>query len=130
MKLRTLVAACFAILILFPRCKTGSYAQKEKEEMDHWIGHSKAELIDQLGPPQNSYPDGLGGEILIYKKADTISYNMPATFNSSAGATFSNSFSGSITYSSSNMVTVIRVRMFDVNSKGTIFHWMVKTDQG
>lgn len=52
-----------SILLLFTlSCATTS----TRDAMQSWMGHDKAELLRDWGPPTSVFPDGKGGEIYTY----------------------------------------------------------------
>lgn len=119
--MRTLVKFLVCSLVFFVySCttisKTGS-SDKEKEVMDSWVGSTKAILISQWGPPTRVADDGQGGEILVYDKT--------AIFPQ-MGYVYSNPYNSSAFYTNSQNNVVTRSRMFYVNDKGIIYHWLAQ----
>jgi len=93
----------------------------EKAAMDEWVGSTRAELIQNWGPPTSETPDGQGGEIITY---DT-SIVKPKT----PGTTYNNGNRGINNYAVDNYV-VTKSRIFYINPKAIIYRWEAKERQG
>ena len=108
-------------LTVLTSCKTTSFATKEKEAMDSWMGSQKSALILSWGPPTRTESDGNGGEILVYDKAINL--------GQTAGTVYNNGYGG-VNYTSPTSNTVVRMRMFYVDSTGKIYHWRAEGRRG
>lgn len=82
--------------------------------MDSWKGHTKSELYQKWGPPNQVTSDGADGEILIY----TSYINLGQT----AGTVYNNG-SGGINYTAPQQNGYNRTRMFYVHPNGIIYSW-------
>lgn len=90
--------------------------------MDSWLGSTKANLIQSWGPPNRTTNDGQGGEILVYEKSANL-YQTP-------GTVYTQPYNNSIYYTQPRNNVVTRSRMFYINNKGVIYHWLCQGRQG
>lgn len=85
--------------------------------MSSWIGHHKSELFLSWGPPGKVFPDGKGGEILVYE------------FHRDLGQTPGEAtidYYGNIHYTNPKDRGYVATRMFYVDKDGYIYAWKWK----
>ena len=82
--------------------------------MASWVGHSKQELYQSMGPPNNVTSDGGSGEILIYQTY--------VNMGQQPGQVYNNGYGG-VNYTTPQNSGYTRSRMFYVNSNGVIYSW-------
>ena len=94
---------------------------RELRVMDSWINAHKSQLIASWGPPNQVFPDGLGGEVYVYMSTyQTPGYsNSHATYNS-----FTDSVNTTTTYHGGQ--TRVERKMFYINRDGYIYKWNIQ----
>ena len=114
------------------------------KQMQSWVGANVNDLIASWGPPQQTMPDGEGGQILIY--AENRTWTMPGkavttttgfantsgnintntygnqTHGNISGNTYGNAQS-TTTYTPPQTTGYTAQRMFWADSKGIIYRW-------
>ncbi len=101
---------------------TQEWQEAEKKAMDSWMGSTKAQLIQQWGPPTKTTDDGQGGEILIYDRT--------VTFPQIPGQVYNQPYNPNLYYTTPQNRAVTRSRMFYVNKNGIIYHWLCQGREG
>lgn len=96
-----------------------------QEIMNSWLGHHQSDLIASWGPPTRTASDGKGGSILIYEQFVDLGQS-PGEVRWDWGKDFWGKDSGGITYKEPQQHGYVRTRMFYVNERGYIYHWLVK----
>lgn len=81
--------------------------------MDSYVGHTKQELYQSMGPPTRITSDGGGGEIIIYETYVRLQQTPGQVYGDD----------GQVTYTTPQNNGYTRSRMFYVNSKGIIYSW-------
>jgi hypothetical protein len=100
----------FAIALFLPSC-----ASSVNKVMDSWIGSHQSDLIASWGPPARTASDGKGGTILIYEQYVDLGQKAGrATVDSG----------GNVRYTAPESRGYTQTRMFYVNDRGIIYHWM------
>lgn len=99
----------------------GAIARMHREDemtkvMKSWMGHHKADMILQWGPPTRTTSDGRDGEILIYEYDKTgakiVSNNISPLAEQMFGPSYSVQQTG-----------YVARRMFWANKDGILYHW-------
>lgn len=110
-----------------------SYAVSRK--MESWIGRPRAELLMAWGPPSQIYPDGVGGEIVVYAENRTYVSPGHATTTTTGSATaysYGNtaqaygSAQSNTTYTPPQVHQWTAYRMFRLGSDGRIISYSWK----
>lgn len=91
-----------------------------QEIMNSWLGHHQSDLIASWGPPTRTASDGKGGLILIYEQHVNLGQS-PGEVTMDWGKNW-----GNVTYTEPQQHGYVRTRMFYVNERGYIYHWLVK----
>jgi hypothetical protein len=91
--------------------------QKEESKMNVWLNHKQSELMQELGPPDNTADDGQGGKILIYHKI----FNMGNS--QGQGRVYPD---GRIEYTEGHENTATETRMYYANQNGIIYYCKFK----
>jgi hypothetical protein len=98
--------------------------QNVSKTLASWVGHNMTELIASWGPPSQTFADGKGGQVFVYKYSR--SWVQPGQATTSYSATTSSGYtSGQATtvYSPSYVQGYDAYRMFYVNGDGVIYSW-------
>lgn len=95
MKLSLLALDVAITTVLLVGCAFPDINADEKQMMDSWLGHYKAEVIRSWGPPDRITEDGANGQVIVYHHRFR----------------FDNSI-------------MVRRRMFYVKPDGLIYQWM------
>jgi len=105
------VARLLAMIII---CGYFCSCEGPSKAMASWVGHTRQEIYQSLGPPSRVTTDGGSGTILIYE-----SY---VNTGQQAGQVYNNGYGG-VNYTSPQNTGYTRSRMFYVNSSGVIYSW-------
>jgi hypothetical protein len=122
-------------------------ASSINKAMDSWMGHDVNDLIASWGAPQQTMPDGQGGQILIYVEtrqwttpgytktntdvlantqgnynANLHRHNIHGNYNDNTQATANTT----TTYIPPETHTITKQRMFWANSSGKLYRWAWK----
>ena len=100
------------LLIFFSSCGTTGYLKTETTFLESWIGSTKAELVQKLGPPNSTASDDAGGQIYIYDLVVGVTHS-PGVISPMAN---------NIYYSKPQSNNVVRSMMFFINRDGKIYH--------
>lgn len=98
------------IVLLFIMVSCGAI----NKSMQSWVGHTKAELYQSLGPPTRVTEDGQGGEILIYEQYINTGQTPGQVYQD---------YNGNVRYTNPQQNGYSRTRMFYVNERGVIYSW-------
>ncbi len=124
------------LIVLFVLSTSLGCVAAINKTMESWMGHNINDLIASWGPPEQSMPDGQGGQILIYAQtrqwtnpghATTNTYGTANTYGNYNGNTYRGNTYGSATstttYTPPQTYGYNAQRMFWVDNNGTIYRW-------
>ena len=121
---------CFAIAILWAGCSTPDKA------MQSYLGHHYADLVANWGQPQQTMPDGSGGQIWTYLQdrhwttpgtAQTTVQGNTSSYGNAYGGNYYGNSSGyaqaNTVYTPAQTRTWQVRRTFFINSDGVIYRY-------